>query len=245
MSTASPADQKLLLDVQAKESALRALLRRRAEVIADPRLPEARKVEAEAVAARDEAVAAREAADAAVSELEAKIAAVDAHVAKDERALLAGQAGSGTLQGLQREIENLGIRKGELEEAELEAMEEAEAAVAAAERAESAAAKATAATAELLAGLRVSLAQVDGEIGEAKAARAAAAAPVPAGLLSLYESTLERRGIGAARLFHGVSEGSGMALSPGDLAEIRRAAEDSVVLCPESGVILVRDPDWN
>ncbi|MDN6300811.1 MAG: DNA-binding protein, partial [Micrococcaceae bacterium] len=31
----------------------------------------------------------------------------------------------------------------------------------------------------------------------------------------------------------------------GDLAEIRAAAEDDVVSCPDSGVILVRSPEWN
>jgi predicted nucleic acid-binding Zn-ribbon protein len=32
-----------------------------------------------------------------------------------------------------------------------------------------------------------------------------------------------------------------MELSPGDLAEIRKAPADEVVYCPDSGVILVRE----
>ena len=52
-------------------------------------------------------------------------------------------------------------------------------------------------------------------------------------------------GVGAARLFHGKSEGSGMMLSPGDLAEVKAAADDDIVFCPDSGCILVRSAEWN
>jgi predicted nucleic acid-binding Zn-ribbon protein len=91
-----------------------------------------------------------------------------------------------------------------------------------------------------------------GQIGEVEAEKQAVqaqrvelAASFDAGLLGLYERTLAKRGVGAARLFHGTSEGSGMQLSPGDLADIRKAAEDEIVFCPDSGCILVRSPEWN
>jgi predicted nucleic acid-binding Zn-ribbon protein len=35
-----------------------------------------------------------------------------------------------------------------------------------------------------------------------------------------------------------------MHLSPGDLAEIKAAAEDDIVFCPDSGCILVRSSEW-
>jgi predicted nucleic acid-binding Zn-ribbon protein len=63
-------------------------------------------------------------------------------------------------------------------------------------------------------------------------------------MLAIYEKTLAKRGVGAARLFHGTSEGSGMQLSPGDLAEIKGASEDEIVFCPDSGCILVRSAEW-
>jgi len=66
-----------------------------------------------------------------------------------------------------------------------------------------------------------------------------------AGMLAVYEKTIARRGVGAARLFHGKSEGSGMMLSPGDLAEVKAAADDDIVFCPDSGCILVRSAEWN
>ena len=70
--------------------------------------------------------------------------------------------------------------------------------------------------------------------------RAEFAAGLDAAMLAVYEKTLAKRGVGAARLFHGTSEGSGMKLSPGDLAEIKAAAQDDIVFCPDSGAILVR-----
>ena len=74
--------------------------------------------------------------------------------------------------------------------------------------------------------------------------RAEFADGLDAGMLAVYEKTLAKRGVGAARLFHGTSEGSGMQLSPGDLAEIKAAAEDDIVFCPDSGCILVRSSEW-
>ena len=70
------------------------------------------------------------------------------------------------------------------------------------------------------------------------------AATFDAPLLTMYERILARRGVGAARLFQGKSEGSGMQLSPGDLADISGAAPDDIVLCPDSGCILVRSSEW-
>ena len=65
-----------------------------------------------------------------------------------------------------------------------------------------------------------------------------------AGMVAVYDKTLAKRGVGAARLFHGTSEASGMKLSPGDLADIKSAAADDLVFCPDSGAILVRSDEW-
>ena len=83
--------------------------------------------------------------------------------------------------------------------------------------------------------LDAALAEVDAEATEVRGQRAEFAAGLDAGMLAVYEKTLAKRGVGAARLFHGTSEGSGMKLSPGDLAEIKAAAEDDIVFCPDSG----------
>ena len=64
-------------------------------------------------------------------------------------------------------------------------------------------------------------------------------------LLAIYERSLAKYGVGAARLFHGKSEGSGMHLSAGDLVDIKKAAPETIVFCPDSGAILVRSEEWN
>ena len=67
-------------------------------------------------------------------------------------------------------------------------------------------------------------------------------ARIPADLVELYEKQRARYGIGAAAAAsRGVSMGSNVKLTESDLAVIRRAAPDDVVLCPDSGAILVRE----
>lgn len=244
MSTATPADQLRLLDVQAQESRRRHLSRQRQEALADPGLAAAAAAVAEAEAAESAARTAREEADAAVEALEQQGAQVSARIAKDEAQLIAGQAGAGTLQGLQREIESLTAKSAELDDLELEAMDAAEAAATVQQEAESATATARAAQSAVKERVAGVVAALDDELAAVAQARSVAADGIPAELLALYEGTLAKRGVGAARLFHGTSEGSGMALAPGDLAEIKRAAPEAVVFCPDSGVILVRDPEW-
>ena len=58
--------------------------------------------------------------------------------------------------------------------------------------------------------------------------------------MALYDRQRTRYGIGAALLTRGVSQGSNMALTGADLAEVRAAAPDAVILDPESNCILVR-----
>ena len=73
------------------------------------------------------------------------------------------------------------------------------------------------------------LAEVAAEATIVRGKRAEFAEGLDAGMLAIYEKTLAKRGVGAARLFHGTSEASGMKLSPGDLAEIKAASDDDIV----------------
>jgi uncharacterized protein len=244
MVTAAPEEQLKLLAVQQHASRLRQLARQRAEAAQDPALAAAAQALADARAVAAEAEARRGEADAAVEALETQAATVAARIAKDEAQLIAGQAGAGTLQGLQREIESLSAKASELEDAEIEALDAAEAAAGEQAGADAAVAAAEAANEAVRSDVRERIAGLDAEAASAQADRDAAAALVQADLLALFEATLQRRGAGAARLFHGTSEGSGLSLAPVELAEIKRAAPDAVVLCPDSGVILVRHPDW-
>ena len=85
------------------------------------------------------------------------------------------------------------------------------------------------------------LAKVQAELGIVRGERDGVAAAIPADLVALYEKQRARYGIGAARLIGGVSMASNVKLNGSDLAELRRAADDDVVLCPDSSAILIRD----
>lgn len=174
--------------------------------------------------------------------IEGDVALVEQRLARD-RGRLASTSSARDAQGLESEIASLLHRRSVLEDGELEVMvrvEDGEAALAAAEVA------LTEADARIgtlqgdrddaLAGLAEQEAWVTGE-------RTALVAELPADLVALYDRQRTRYGIGAAPLRGTVSGGSNMALTGADLARIRAAAPDEVVLDPESGCILVRLQD--
>jgi predicted nucleic acid-binding Zn-ribbon protein len=145
---------------------------------------------------------------------------------------------------LQSEVASLTRRRSDLEDIELEVMERVEAARAARDEALKRSESLRSQLSELERARDEELARIDAERAEVQSTRDELAASFEPALLAIYEKTLGRRGVGAARLFHGRSEGSGMQLSPGDLADISRAADDDIVFCPDSGCILVRSAEW-
>ncbi|HET8868681.1 MAG TPA: hypothetical protein VFM87_10155, partial [Agrococcus sp.] len=81
---------------------------------------------------------------------------------------------------------------------------------------------------------------IERELEAARAERGERAAPVPADLLALYERQRERYGIGATLLQRRTSIASGVELTAAELNDIRLAAQDDVLLDPNSSAILVR-----
>ncbi|MCC3293110.1 C4-type zinc ribbon domain-containing protein [Arthrobacter sp. zg-Y411] len=244
MAKASPAEQLRLLDLQALDSRIKAL-RNQARTISNN--PEIASL-ADAVAAAE---SARVSAGTEVADVERELARADADVAsvvarmtRDQQHLDSGKVGSKELTALQAEIVSLQRRRSDLEDVELEVME----------RLETARTRQSEAAAELetLHGQRreleekrdAELSVIGAEQADTEARREELASSFDPALLAAYEKTLSKHGIGAARLFHGTSEGSGMQLSPGDLADIRKAADDEIVYCPDSGCILVRSDEW-
>ena len=244
MAKASSAEQLRLLDLQALDSNIRKLRNRARSVsdnsaIADLGLKRA--------AAQSKLVAAStEAADVTreLTRAEADVASVVARIDRNQNHLDSGKGSSKELTALQSEMESLKRRRSDLEDVELEVMERLEAAKAAEEEFRQAARALDAEVAVLEEARDAELAEIEAERVAAVAERAELAATFEPALLAVYEKTLAKNGIGAARLFNGTSEGSGMQLSPGDLADIRRAAEDDIVFCPDSGCILVRSAEW-
>ncbi|MFK3833754.1 zinc ribbon domain-containing protein [Microbacterium sp. NPDC087868] len=142
-------------------------------------------------------------------------------------------------QALEHEIASLTRRQNDLEDAELDVMgrvEEAEAAVAA----QQALIDITTAEGSTLSAQGKADVAAAAELGVQLARdRAAVAESIPAPLLAEY-TRRAANSAGAALLTRGTCEGCRMMLPSTDIAEIRRAADDAVVYCPECGCILVR-----
>ncbi len=142
---------------------------------------------------------------------------------------------------LSEEIEHLGKRISDLEDAELEAMEQLEAVTA--EEAELAGQ-----VAELESSLRAviasrdgQLAQLDAEIATHQQARDGVAAELPADLVALYDRIrVKAGGLGAAELKARRCGGCQIEVTATALAEYAAAAADEVLRCEECERILVR-----
>lgn len=171
--------------------------------------------------------------------VESDVAVVEARMTRDAERLQ-GSSSVKDVAGLEHEIASLKQRRDDLEEIQLgvmERLEELEAAVAAS----------TARRDSLLATMRevegerdAALATIEHERRSAEANRAEVAGGLPADLLALYERQRGRYGAGASHLRGGVSSASGVRLTESDMARIRAAAPDDVIMCPDSDAILVR-----
>lgn len=244
MAKAAPGEQLRLLEVQALDGKLRGLDVQAKELKQDPRLPD---LHAGVTVARSDLVVLDTAvsdAQRALTKAEDDVAAVVTRLERDEAKLNSGSGLSKDLMALQSEIESLTKRRGSLEDTELENME-------AFEEATSKQAAQRELVLQMQSVLDGVLDEVRSKLGGLKmerdatlAERAELAATFTPELLALYDRALAKYGVGAARLFHGKSEGSGMQLSAGDLVDIKKASADTIVYCPDSGAILVRSEEW-
>ena len=221
---ASPRDQRALLDLAELDSRIR-----RAEAArASP--PHAARVK--------ELLAERDDLQAEIGRIEADVAVVDARRVRDTERL-AATSNVKEAQGLESELASLARRKSDLEDAELAVMEQLEDAQAAVTAAEGMIARTNAEGAELSAAGKAAVEAATADAATATRDRAAVAAGIADDLVAQYDR-LAIRNAGAGLLTRNTCGGCHMVLSGTDLAEVRRAADDDVVLCPECGCILVR-----
>jgi predicted nucleic acid-binding Zn-ribbon protein len=236
---ASPEDQRLLLDVQRFDNAVTRIAHRITSLQKGAELAE---LASRAAALRTElAMATGEVEDAErdLARLEADTATAQARIERDTTMLEA----SGSVRdraGLESELTSLNRRVGDLETTELEVMERLELLQARVGDVEARLADVEADQHRGSAERDTQLAALAEERAAAERDRAAVAATVPSDLLALYERQRARYGFGASLLQGGVSTASGVSLTASDLAAIRAAAPDDVVLCPDSEAILVR-----
>lgn len=237
--TAPPETQARLLDLQAIDTRLTQLARR------EQALPE--RAALDAILAERAPLAADltstrgtlEDAEAELRRVESDVAVVEARIARDgERMLQTSSAKDAS--AFEHEIETLRKRQSDLEDIELAVMERVEEHQAAVDALAASLAELDARRAEAAAAVEAALAAIAVERAQATADRGVIAASLPEDLLALYERQRARYGVGASLLRRGVSEASGVALLAVDLAAVRSAAPDAVLICPSSEAILVR-----
>ena len=244
MTTASPEDQRRLLDLQQLDTRIARLQHKRRSLPALAALTELEGRAADLHRARIQAVTD-------VSDLEREVARAEADVdqvrSRSERTQARYDSGEGLsreLVAMQEELESLHRRQGVLEEAQLEVMDRLEAA-------EGRAAEIARQEESLRADQEhheknrdAEWEVIDAELGEATAARADLAASLggSAGeLLDLYERARERSGgLGAVAMYGHRAEGVPLDLTLAELGALDTAAPDAVVLSDDAGYVLVR-----
>lgn len=236
---AAPADQALLLDLQALDTKL-AQLDHKARTL--PQLAVLAGLGAEVATARHTALVATGAQEDIATELtrlESDVAVVEARIARDTDRLQSSSSQK-DITALEQELTALRIRRDNLEEIELTVMERLE-------EADAAAAVARAAVDVLLGsqgGVEqerdAALTVITNDRAHTVANRRTIEAKVPADLLALYEKQRGRYGFGASLLQYGVSSANGVKLLENELQTIRALALDDVYICPSSDAILVR-----
>lgn len=244
MAKAAPAEQLKLLELQALDAKLTSLANRRRVLESDPRITDLQAALSVANGQLGAAKVAVHDAEAELKKAEADVEQVASRIERDEAKLNSGTGLSKDLVALQKDIVSLNKRRSDLEDVELEVLERLDTLRATQAQQQEIVDGIQGSFAGIRAELDEALAEVEAEATVVRGQRAEFAGGLDAGMLAIYEKTLAKRGVGAARLFHGKSEGSGMQLSPGDLAEIKAAADDDIVFCPDSGCILVRSPEW-
>lgn len=236
---ATPDAQRRLLDLAALDAA-RARMQHTAN-----HLPEQHHLkELEAERSRRRAELARLAGVVEDSETELKrqqsdVELVETRMARDEQRL-ASTTSPKDAQGLEHELATLRRRRSDLEDIELELMERLDGERAALETARGERDRVEAEATELARLRDEAIAALKREAKANAQDRAALVAALPADLVALYEQRRARGGAGAAELVGGVTMASGVELDHADLARIGQTPADEVVMCPDSGAILVR-----
>lgn len=237
---ASPADQQELLRLQSLDTRLQQLQHRLRALPQTAALTELAARDTAVRGTRAEAFGTLEDARSELTRLESDVEVVEARIARDSERL---QHTSSTkdVAALESELASLARRRSDLEDQELAVMERVEDA----ERVVAGIDEERASIAADIAALEVERDQAAAGLATERDAaerdRVVVAGGVPADLLAFYEQRRVRgAGVGAALLRQRTCQGCNMTLTGSAFEEVRRAAADEVLLCPECDRILVR-----
>lgn len=239
--TATPQQQRKLLDLQALDSQLTRLRTQLRELRDDEQLAQLRRDGASAVE-RAKAVQAQvaehqHAAQEAEQVVEETTKRRNAHQAR----LDADEVSSRDVQAVTMEIAELTIRIGQLEDAQVEAMQILEASQTELDDAQAAIADAEQSVNVRITTLNEQGQQLSRQGKELTVERATIADGLPKDLVTEYEQVRDQnQGTGAFELTSDGLSGAGLPIAPAELAEIQKLPADELAYCPDTGAILVR-----
>ncbi|MFN3706759.1 zinc ribbon domain-containing protein [Microcella sp.] len=237
--TAPPEAQALLLDLQRIDTELQRIAHRARTLPEQARLDELTALSPSVREALVERENALDDARLELSRVESDVELVEKRIARDE-GLVQQSSSVKDIAGLEHEVASLKTRLADLEEIELAIMEKVETLESEVADARSALAAHETAVAAATQARDEALGTLARDRDNQSADRADVAGRIPADLLALYEKQRERYGVGASHLRARISSASGVELTGNDLAAVRAAAPDAVILCPDSNAILVR-----
>lgn len=235
---ASPEHQRILLDVADLDRRIQQAERARATPAQGPRINELAKERQEQLRELTALTGARDDARTELKRLESDVKVVEQRRTRDAERL-ASSTNAKDAQALEHELASLAKRVSNLEDMELDVMSRVEEAEAAVATQQALIDVTTAEGTELTAQAKSGVAAATAEIEHLTRDREAITAQIVAELLADYTRRASR-GVGVGLLRRGTCEGCRMMLSGTHLSEVRRAAPDAVVSCPECGGILVR-----
>lgn len=235
---ASPEHQRILLDVADLDRRIAQAERARTKPTQAARITELVAIRQEQLRELTSLTGTRDDVRTELTRLESDVKLVEQRRARDADRL-AVATNPKDAQALEHEIASLTKRQSDLEDIELDVMgrvEDADAAVAAQQ---ALLATTTAEGSALTAQAKADVASATELGAQLTRDRDAVTAVIPAPLLAEY-TRRAANSAGAALLTRGTCEGCRMFLPGTDLNDIRNAADDLVVSCPECGCILVR-----
>jgi uncharacterized protein len=241
MTKATPQEQRLLLDLQATDLAIRRLEHRRTNLPEQQALDEHQehlaRITADFAAAREEhgVVEKRQA------RLEQEVATVDSRRKSEEGRMYSGLITSEKeLEAIRGELTSLKGRKSELEDQLLEVMERREELDGMISSLQERHGELTGQVGEMTAARDDAATGIDSELAELHAAREEQVATVPEQLRTVYEGMQGRRGgVAVAELQGRTCSGCNLELTAIELEEVKEDAKTSLAYCAQCERILV------
>lgn len=241
MISATPAQQRRLLDLQRVDTAIRQLEHRRANLPEQKTLDEnadiLRRVNAEHAAAKEELGTLQR----RQTRHEQEIATVDARRKSEEGRMYSGLITSEReLEALRGELSALRSRKNDLEDTLLDIMERAEELASLVASLEERNRELSAQVSDLSAERDRAATDIDEELTGLGQQRAQIAADIDGAVLTYYEELRDRKaGLAVAELDDRTCMGCHLQLTPIELEETREAVVSGLAKCPQCGRILV------